>query len=65
MAIRPLSFGLRFQDRGRVVRVRAQASDPRRYVLEHSRGGRTQRREHASLASALRDFAARWRGRLH
>jgi hypothetical protein len=66
MASRPLSFGVRFRDKGRTVRVRAHEGSPNRYVLEVRRRGRkTERREHASLAGALRDFAASWRQRLH
>lgn len=66
MANRPLAFGLRFRDRGRTLRVRSDARDPRRFVVEHARrGAATVRREHASLPAALRDFARVWRGRLH
>jgi hypothetical protein len=66
MATRPLAFGVRFRHQGRTVQVRADARDPRRYVVEHSRRrGAAERREHGSLASALRDFARLWRGRLH
>ncbi len=66
MASRPLTFGIRFRDRGRTVRVRAHDRDSRRYVLEVSqRGGKAVRREHASLTDALRDFASTWRERLH
>ena len=66
MATRPLTFGARFRHAGRTVRVRAHERDPRRYVTEVRRSGaRTRRREHASLAGALRDFAASWRQRLH
>jgi hypothetical protein len=64
MARRPLAFGIRFRDKGRTVRVRG--SEGRGYVVEDDRGGRpTLRRDHSLLASALRDFAATWRGRLH
>ncbi len=66
MALRPLVFGARFQDGVRSVRVHAREGDPRRYVVEvRRRGSGTRRREHASLAAALREFAAAWRGRLH
>lgn len=66
MAVRPLTFGVRFRDKGRTVQVRAQERDPQRYVLEvRKRGGRTERREHASLTGALRGFASAWRQRLH
>jgi hypothetical protein len=63
MAGRPLAFGIRFRDKGRTLRVQGSQ---RGYLVEDARGGRpTRRRDHASLASALRDFAATWRGRLH
>ena len=66
MATRPLAFGLRFRDKGRTLRVRAHEARPKRYVIEDCRGGgETRRREHASLAGALRDFATTWRHRLH
>lgn len=68
MAIRPLAFGVRLHDkrRGRTVVVQQDRRDPGRYRVEDSRrGGATQRREHASLAGALRDLAGRWRQRLH
>lgn len=66
MARRPLAFGIRFRDKGRTLRVQGNQGSERRYVVEDARGGRpTLRRDHASLDSALRDFAATWRGRLH
>jgi hypothetical protein len=68
MAIRPLAFGVRMNDkrRGRKVRVLQSQRDPQRYLVEDSRrGGATQHREHASLSEALRDLARTWRGRLH
>ena len=66
MAIRPLTFGARYTDGSRTVRVRAHERDPRRYVLEvMRRGGKTDRWEHASLTEALRHFASAWRQRLH
>lgn len=66
MAVRPLVFGARLRDKGRTVRVRSQQNDPRRYVVEDSQRGRdTRRRDHASLAGALRDLASTWRGRLN
>jgi hypothetical protein len=67
MATRPLAFGVRFRHQGRTVKVVADARDPRRYVVERSRGraAAAERREHASLLDALRDFASLWRGRLH
>jgi hypothetical protein len=66
MARRPLAFGVRFRDKGRTLRVHADAQHPSRYVVEDRRdGGRTRRREHACLTDALRDFAGTWRQRLH
>jgi hypothetical protein len=66
MATRPLAFGVRFRHQGRTVRVVADARDPRRYVVERSRGkASAERREHGSLLEALRDFASLWRGRHH
>ncbi len=66
MASRPLTFGIRYREKGRTVRVRASERDPRRYVVEvGTRGGRKRQREHTSLAGAVRDFAASWRSRLH
>jgi hypothetical protein len=65
VASRPLTFGVRFRDRGRTVQVRAHEGDAKRYVLEVSQRGRKARQEHASLAAALRGFASAWRGRLH
>ena len=66
MASRPLTFGVRFRDQGRTVRVRAHDRDSKRYVLEVSqRGGKSVRREHASLTEALRGLASAWRERLH
>jgi hypothetical protein len=64
MARRPLAFGIRFRDKGRTLRVRGNEGSG--YVVEDARGGRPAlRRDHSQLASALRDFAATWRGRLH
>jgi hypothetical protein len=66
MATRPLAFGLRFRHQGRNLEVRADARAPGRYVVERSgRRAEAERREHASLGEALRDFARIWRGRLH
>jgi hypothetical protein len=66
VALRPLAFGLRFQHGGRSLRLRPHARDPRRYVVELRRAAApAQCREHASLAGALRAFAAAWRERLH
>jgi len=68
MATRPLAFGVRLRDKekGRTVRVLQDQRDPRRYRVEDSRkGGKTQQREHGSLASALSDLASSWRKRLH
>ena len=68
MATRPLAFGVRLRDKakGRTVRVLQDRRDPRRYRVEDSRrDGKTQHREHASLAGALSDLASSWRKRLH
>ena len=66
MAVRPLVFGIRLRDGDRTVRVCSRARDASRYVVEDSRKrGKTRQREHESLASALRDAASTWRGRLH
>ena len=67
MAARPLAFGLRFRHQGRTVRVAAHEREPQRWLVEHGRprAGAPERREHGSLASALRDFARVWRGRLN
>ena len=66
MERRPLAFGIRFRDKGRTLRVRGIEGRETGYVVEDARGGRqTLRRDHTTLASALRDFAATWRGRLH
>jgi hypothetical protein len=66
MALRPLSFGLRFQHRGSRVELRGDARRDGRYVVERSRSrAGAARREHPSLGSALRDFAQIWRGRLN
>jgi hypothetical protein len=66
MAVRPFAFGVRLRDGERTVRVRSCSRDASRYVVEDSRGrGKTRQREHDSLASALRDAASTWRGRLH
>ena len=66
MAVRPFTFGIRLRDGDRTVRVHSRSRDASRYVVEDSRSrGRTRRREHESLASALRDAASTWRGRLH
>ncbi len=66
MAIRPFAFGVRLRHGSRTVRVRQSRESARRYVLEDARAGRgTRRRDHASLAGALRDLAQTWRGRLH
>lgn len=66
MALRPLAFGARLRSGDRTVRVRQSRGDARRYVVEDSRSrGDTQRRDHATLESALRDLAKTWRSRLH
>jgi hypothetical protein len=66
MSIRPLAFGVRLRDKDRTLRVRANEKQPGRYLVEDSRdGGRSRKREHASLTDALRDAAASWRHRLN
>lgn len=66
MSSRPLAFGIRFRDGGRTLRVRPHGRQPNHYVVEDSRDGRgTRRRDHPSLAEALRDFSQSWRNRLH
>lgn len=66
MATRPLAFGARFRDKGRTLRVRGAHGKERGFVVEDARdGGSVRRRDHPTLAGALRDFAATWRGRLH
>jgi len=68
MAIRPLSFGIRFKDDqpgGRTIRVDADRGDPKRYIVEVLHDNRSQRRVHPSLSWALRDFASAWRNRLN
>ncbi|UCE85951.1 MAG: hypothetical protein JSU66_16765 [Deltaproteobacteria bacterium] len=66
MASRPLTFGIRYSEKGRTVRVRASKRDASRYVVEVSRRGeKSRRQEHGSLTEAVRDFAAAWRSRLH
>jgi hypothetical protein len=66
VARRPLAFGIRYRDKGRTVRVRADRGDPGKYVLEISRrGAEPQRQKHDSLTGALAGFASAWRERLH
>ena len=68
MATRPLAFGVKLRDKksGRTVRVLQDRRDSRRYRVEESRKcGKTQQREHGSLAGALSDLASSWRKRLH
>ena len=66
MASRPLTFGIRFREKGRTVRLQASKQDPNRYLVEiDACGQKARRREHSSLGGAVRDFAAAWRGRLH
>jgi len=66
MAIRPLAFGARFRDKGRTVKVYKGQRDAKSYVVEVQGGGQKGRTsEHASLASAVQDFARTWRSRLH
>ena len=65
MARRPLAFGARFRAGDRTLRVRARSRRDG-YVVEDARPGRaTSRRDHVSLAGALRDFASSWRNRLN
>jgi hypothetical protein len=46
--------------------VTSSPRDPRRYVVEvERRGQETRRRDHASLETAVQDFARAWRNRLH
>jgi hypothetical protein len=66
MSIRPLAFGVRLRDKGRTVRVRANEKKPGSYLVEDTRdGGRSKKRDHASLTGALRDAASSWRERLN
>lgn len=65
MALRPLVFGARLKEKGRSVRVRAGKGKSKGYVVEDVRGGKTRRRDHATLDGALRDLASTWRGRLN
>lgn len=66
MAKRSLAFGVRLRAGERTVRVRARSGGSGRYVVEVRReGAAKERREHASLAGALRDCARAWRSRLH
>ena len=66
MARRPLTFGIRYSEKGRTVKLRASERDPKRYVVEVGRRGEKPRRqEHGSLDGAVRGFAAAWRSRLH
>lgn len=62
---RPLAFGVRLRHKDRTLKLRADARDPRRYVVEDARAGGAVRREHGSLGGALRDLASAWRQRLH
>jgi hypothetical protein len=65
MAVRPLTFGLRFREEGRTVRVRANRNDSRKYVVEVEQDSKTTRRDYPSLSWALRRFARSWRERLN
>jgi hypothetical protein len=66
MARRPLAFGARFRAGDRTLKVRPRGGPEAGYVIEESRRGRsTTRRDHASLAGALRDLAQSWRNRLN
>ncbi|MDJ0865932.1 MAG: hypothetical protein QNK03_07475 [Myxococcota bacterium] len=65
MSKRPLAFGIRCRAGDRTLSVRGNARD-RRYTTEvRRRGQRPERRDHASLAQAVRSFAHAWRQRLH
>jgi hypothetical protein len=66
MARRPLAFGARFRAGDRTLKVRRRQGRESGYVVEDERRGRaTTRRDHVSLASALRDLARSWRDRLN
>ena len=65
MALRPFAFGVRLRDKNRTLRVHRSDKNARRYVVEDSRRSGKTRREHDSLAGALRDAASSWRGRLN
>ena len=66
MALRPFAFGVRLRDEQRTVRVIQDDRDPSQFRVEDQRGRRqSRRREHGSLAGALRDAASTWRGRLN
>lgn len=66
MAVRPLAFGARFVHRDRTLRIQADPAAPGRYAVEElRRDGPPRVTGHASLASAIRQFAAAWRSRLH
>ena len=65
MSKKPLAFGIRCRVDDRTLTVRGNERD-RRYTSEvRRRGQRPERRDHASLADALRSFAHAWRQRLH
>ncbi len=65
MAVRPLTFGMHYREKGRSVRVRANHSAPERYVVEVERDSKTTREDYPSLSWALRAFANSWRNRLN
>jgi hypothetical protein len=66
MALRPLAFGVRLRDKDRTLRVFKAGSASRRYVVEDSRAAqKSRKREHGSLAGALKDAATTWRNRLN
>ena len=66
MAVRPLAFGVRLRQQGRSVSLHQNQQDPRRWVVEDSRPRRKpRRRDHATLAGALRELGQAWRSRLH
>jgi len=63
---RPLAFGVRLRDKNRTLRLRNDARNPEKFVVEDARTGRAQQRsEHDSLAGALRQLASSWRNRLN
>ena len=66
MAKRALAFGARFSSKGRSVSVKKSQRKPKGYEVEIRRDGRrTRRSQHDDLGSAVKDFAASWRARLH
>lgn len=73
MAVRPLTFGVRLRHGGRTLRLRQGREGAPGWVVEDVRAGggsagkgrAARRRDHPTLAGALRDLAETWRGRLH